>query len=291
MKTLRIGGKMNMWVDEFYAGFEKIKQSLLDSKCGSLQAAIARLKSQCEESDFETNITFGTRFLIMQLLNGDIDENVDEEIWAAQVFDNMAQYIVDSKKPLYFKVCLDSYGSKVYRKICVPSTQNLSHLAYLIMLSFGAFGDHLYTFHIGNRTYYGELFTDVAEDNFADQHLLAEFDWTRVRKMKMMYDMGDSWTFTITPLKKGKDNLDEYPLGYIFEGKGPDIWEDNHNLYDMYMDDPKTKIGDYIGYDDDLTVEELAKEDGEMEPFDLKEYSFTQKDFAELYHARMSFDE
>ena len=144
---------------------------------------------------------------------------------------------------LVFDVKLVGLEKNIYRKIEVPAMFGLSDLAYTVLGTMNAEGVHLYDIEYGDNIYsctYADPDDSLYphEFKYAHDYGILNLDLETNNKMMLTYDFGDNYEFEITFLKVNNHRRLQIPENMkILNGRGPGIWEDHHDLLDLYYND------------------------------------------------------
>lgn len=163
-----------------------------------------------------------------------------------------------------FKVYINRLESKIWREIEIPSSRNVSDLAYSILATFNSLAYHLYNITINNIQYDCGIEIDMTLDYFAsltpEEHALfhnnvilkeatkiklKDINFKVNEKYEMEYDFGSTTTFFIEYIEEKeflRNTQAKYPL--ITAGAGAGMLDD-------MTDDELTEIvheTDKLGY-------------------------------------------
>lgn len=119
------------------------------------------------------------------------------------------------------RVELDDYHPKMWRRMTLNGETRLDELCYLILASFHATGSHLYAIN-HDQTIYQLPYLDNGEN--ITLHWLGEFK--QGDRLRLDYDFGDSWSFTITIEKVTKHRSLTAQLPTLLAGTGQGIVDD-----------------------------------------------------------------
>ena len=155
-------------------------------------------------------------------------------------------------KVLIFKVEVELLENKIWRKLEITDRSTVADLAYTIITTFHALGDHLYKIIHNNKIYYSY----IAIEDYHGKDKLINATITKLSllnlkendKLIMKYDIGSTSTFKITYLcsrEFERGNGMHYP--YIIDGAGFGIINDytNEELKEMIDDIDKKGKSDY----------------------------------------------
>ena len=132
-----------------------------------------------------------------------------------------------------FKVNVEELDNKIWREIEMSSLSTLADLAYVILYTFETTGSHLFSIEYEGNIF--EFVFDTDETEYFDGRVpiapntvtLGDLDLQKKDKLKMLYDYGNEWIFTITvkdihPMDSNSSS--RYP--YIVDGRGKGIIDD-----------------------------------------------------------------
>ncbi len=206
---------------------EEYRKEVYASKSSEIQEEIQILQKRWSKDEIDLLIDSTCKDLIENLEQ--IETEREAELTIAEslaMFNETAQLIGNNLK---FRISVDGLDDQIYRIISLPSFLPLSGLAYAIIASMNAEGDHLYNIKIGS-TYYVSDIEDSDYDKASQVHLV-EMNLKTGMKMKMIYDYGENYVFNIEYLGEVESNK----LIDVYEGKGNGIIEDNkEKLYQVY---------------------------------------------------------
>ena len=184
----------------------------------------------------------------------------------------------------YYKLRADfKYTTKgrFYRTFLVREDIGLGELGELIVNIFGGSMEHFFMYHTGEKAYIPSSWMDQW-DNFARRPHESFKDKTIIdlpERFMFIYDTGDGWDFDCKIYKqmvtKSFEDDEEVPTGYVLDGKGMGIWEDNIRTLFAYFEGEIDKdynqededrgifkpwnfdINKYSEFDDPIDIEEL----------------------------------
>ena len=164
-------------------------------------------------------------------------------------------------------ITIEGCPVKTWRRLQVPSTIRLIHLAHIIIRAFGWAGYHLYQFTKGSNFYkLPYCLSDApvdADDPFLatmQPYLRKEYDMCHVtlgevlaakgEKMKFEYDFGDSWIHQVS--LSSISSAPDAPLSTkVLSGKGPCPPEDCGGVwgYAELLENPTGELAQYHFFD------------------------------------------
>lgn len=163
------------------------------------------------------------------------------------------------------RIVYTSYPDNLYRVVDVPACQTLEELSYVLMLTFHAYCDKLYSFHVRGRRYVGRVDYPLAKS--LDDSYRLDSDWTLDKldltegdRFSYFYGTGLKVSFTIIVERVLPEEKADIA---IVEGRGFGILEDNCRALDYYFENSaheylyspligrKVERKDYFGFDVD----------------------------------------
>lgn len=157
-------------------------------------------------------------------------------------------YELVKPKRYEMNVTLDGYDKEIKRKISVDSNVRLLDFARLVIYSMRGDLSHMYSIKKGK---------EYLEDDVMDEKDLNYLELKQNQKLKVIYDMGDYWTFNIT-VKKVIEDYGRKRFE-VLSGKGYGIIDDCGGIGGLYeiFEGINKEWGDYDINDFDL--EEINK--------------------------------
>lgn len=186
-------------------------------------------------------------------------------------------YVVDVPEPpklprsltpvLQLKISLDETEPKIWRRVLVDYSTNLSDLHYVIQDVMGWFDGHLHYFQFGKKRY-ADLNTDMDPERYEDELLvpLGTLLKKKGQVLRYLYDFGDEWRHTIVLEKRLKASEDVLPV--CIKGERACPLEDcggvcgHERILEFFKKKPK---------DRDPDLAEWVPDDYDPAFFDLKE--------------------
>lgn len=215
--------------------FLKEYRSLIrESKSKEIQKELEILNNRWDESEVDALINSVCAELINELEFIDNEKEFELAIAKSmEEFNATADMIGDN---YVFRVSLDQLDNEIYRLISVPSFLPLSALAYSILASMHADGEHLFDFRIHHERYVCDL--DESGDVKASYVHFMDLDLSEGMKFTLTYDFGENYVFNIEYMGNRSSNK----IIEVLEGKGYGILEDNKKkLYQAYANVSKGK--------------------------------------------------
>ncbi|MDD8048254.1 MAG: hypothetical protein PHH04_01505 [Thomasclavelia sp.] len=224
--------KLNRFISE-------CKYDILDSSNPKIQGYVKELKEIIPDQYEDGLFTGIASDVISQLLSFPTEDNEDEEV-VIDCLDRSLEELKNMVKSMVIEVTLEGQEDNVNRVLEVPYSLTLADLSYLVLASLRAEGSHLFNVEYQGNIYSGEQPSlDYMDKLYAMITETSDIDLTVGSNLVIRYDFGDDYTINVKVLRIN-DNKELYSLGnsHHIEGNGFGIWEDNHQLLDMYYDDP-----------------------------------------------------
>lgn len=180
-----------------------------------------------------------------------------------------------------FRITLNGFARKLWRRITVSSNDTLDDLMKVILLSFEAEIYHLYDMEFKDCTYGTPNEYDFEPAQDARRIFLFELGLRPGDKLRLTYDYGEDWEFTVIYKDNGNEisDLSKYPK--VQGGKGWGILEDDYYHF------TKLISGSELSED---TIDEFMEYYGEvpdLTEFDLKENDdWVRDEMQRVYHRR-----
>ena len=133
----------------------------------------------------------------------------------------------------YRKVDIEfvQHPTRFYRQLLVRDGVNLVHVGSILCDALGATFEHNFLFHKDNVDYVPEVFLKDGEvDGFVPMKNYTLNDLGETFTFE--YDTKSGWEFNCRVYKK-VDEIGGSQAGYILDGKGQGIWE--NNIYSLLM--------------------------------------------------------
>lgn len=211
------------------------------------------------------------KFLFLDMSEFDIEQaqnqlkrNVKKAVKSYRI-----QKVLNVPEPykMEFRITLNGFARKLWRRITVSSNDTLDDLMKIILMSFEAEIYHLYDMKI--KGYYFGIPSEYDLEPIQDARkvFLFELNLKPGDKMLLTYDYGENWEFTVT-YKGGGDkitDLTKYPK--ILGGKGWGILEDDYYHFNRLisggkLDEEETdEFMEYYGRVPDLNEFDLEEND------------------------------
>ena len=131
---------------------------------------------------------------------------------------------LNKPKTYEFNIALEGFEKEIKRKVLAESTMNLDDFCRYIVYSMRGDLSHMYTLKRGKE--------------YLDEDVLQARDLNYLRlekgqRLKLVYDMGDNWTFKIT-VAKIIDGFTGDRKFKVISGKGYGIIDDCGGTYGLY---------------------------------------------------------
>lgn len=200
---------------------------------------------------------------------------------AVQSYRNPVTSNLPEQYEMFFRISLNGYARKLWRRIVVSSNDTLDDLIYIILRSFEAEIYHLYDIKFKNYTFGIPHENDFKPVQDARRTFLFELKLKPGDKLILTYDYGENWEFTVTYKGDGDmiSDLSKYPK--ILSGKGSGILEDDYYHFDMLIS------GDELDEEETDEFMEYYGEVPDLTEFDLEENDdFVRERMQYIYHKR-----
>ena len=134
----------------------------------------------------------------------------------------------------YLKIRADfKYAEKgrFYRTILVKENIPLGELGELLVDIFGGTMEHFFMFQTKEKSFIPTSWMDYGWDKKTSYPLVAKTISDLGDRFIFTYDTGDGWDFDCKIYKKAVvkeiEEDEDIPTGFVLDGKGMGIWEDN----------------------------------------------------------------
>ena len=145
----------------------------------------------------------------------------------------------------YIKIRADfKYAKKgrFYRTFLVREDIGLGELGELIVNIFGGTLEHFFLYRLKDKSYLPSSWVD--EWNYLGRHINEPFKDKSINDLPdsfmFIYDTGDGWDFDCKKYKQIVTKIikddEDIPTGFVLDGKGMGIWEDNIRSLYAYFD-------------------------------------------------------
>ena len=145
----------------------------------------------------------------------------------------------------YIKIRADfKYAKKgrFYRTFLVREDIGLGELGELIVNIFGGTLEHFFLYRLKDKSYLPSSWVD--EWNYLGRHINEPFKDKSINDLPdsfmFVYDTGDGWDFDCKKYKQIVTKIikddEDIPTGFVLDGKGMGIWEDNIRSLYAYFD-------------------------------------------------------
>ena len=145
----------------------------------------------------------------------------------------------------YIKIRADfKYAKKgrFYRTFLVREDIGLGELGELIVNIFGGTLEHFFLYRLKDKSYLPSSWVD--EWNYLGRHINEPFKDKTINDLPdsfmLIYDTGDGWDFDCKKYKQIVTKIikddEDIPTGFVLDGKGMGIWEDNIRSLYAYFD-------------------------------------------------------
>ena len=176
----------------------------------------------------------------------------------------MIKNIPDMKKTIQLRVSLRGLEKEINREIVLPYFITLADLAYAVLAAFQAEGNHLFKIESDQGRFGCEQCDQEMWDDYAANIFLSHLHLKEGSQLSLWYDFGEDYVFDIEVLNvQTQSDLFVLEDSQIIAGKGYGIWEDEHELLEMYYKDHSAflmRIEDYGLDADDFIFNEFDKD-------------------------------
>lgn len=274
-----------MLIEHVLECVDGIYEDMMSEHSMELEATIHKLE-KVAHNDTEDFIKKGIMLSLTMCLN---QVDFHDELFEGLLNDNlehMIQYIPDMKKSMTVHISVRGLEEYIYRRMNVPCGMTLADLAYYILAAFRAEGHYLFTFVTNQGKFGCDRCEEEMIDGYAADMTLTNLDLQKGSQLTLWYDFGDDYYFDIEILDiESHQDIQSKEDVYITSGEGYGIWEDEHQMLDLYYHDHEAFIEaiDDIGLDeDDFIFDEFDKDT-------VNELLFEEYDF--LQNVYENFDE
>lgn len=175
-----------------------------------------------------------TKSLTLCLSQNIIDEHYFEGLLRYNIEDTLS-HLSNMKTKMTIRVQLRGLEKDIYRVICVPYEIVLADLAYLILASMNSEAEHLYSFTVNHTRYFGVFHDEEFIHHYAIDITVSELNLKAGQSMVLCYDLKEEYIFDIEIEKIEEcDSIITIEDIEVIDGKGYGIWEDQHQLLEMY---------------------------------------------------------
>ncbi|MGM9948044.1 IS1096 element passenger TnpR family protein [Floccifex sp.] len=132
------------------------------------------------------------------------------------------------------KITSKDNPKRFYRILAVKGDPDLNMLGALIGSSLNAFFGHYYMFYNKQASYVPDDWIESDSDYGLNSSHLSDLQ----DSFTYVYDTGESWEFDCKVMKRTiqyESDVWENPLGFVVEGKGQGIFEDDHMTLFRYL--------------------------------------------------------
>ena len=146
-------------------------------------------------------------------------------------------------KVKYIKIRADfKYAEKgrFYRVFLVKEDMPLGELGEFIVTIFGGTMEHYFLFRTKEKSYIPTSWVDYGWDKKTSEPFILKRIKDLGDSFTFIYDTGDGWDFSCKVYKKiiekEFDDDEDEASGFVLEGKGMGIWEDNIGSLYAYLE-------------------------------------------------------
>ncbi len=212
----------------------------------------------------------------------------DEEEYQESFYEHMDDFLHTFRmhsESYQFSVELINSTVHSVRRFRLPAYLMVSDLCYAVLASYQSLGSHMFVLDYKNERFCLDM-EHEADMIPADLVPLGKLEMRKGNTLKLIYDFGENWEFLIRyDGKKKVDYVENYPE--LLSGEGYNIWEDEKDLLEKLIINPKEIITDNVTIEECAEAERIAmfdekqKESFVDELFELKD-SYEAIDFANL---------
>ena len=197
----------------------------------------------------------------------------------------MIRHIPEMKKTIQLRVSLRGLDKEMNRESILPYFITLADLAYAVLAVFQAEGHHLFKIESDHGRFGCEQCDQEMLDDYAANVFLSDLYLEEGHQFSLWYDFGEDYVFDIQVLNiQTQSDLFVLEDSQITSGKGYGIWEDEHELLEMYYkdyDEFLMRIEDYGLDEDDFIFDEFDKDIANemlMEDFEFLRHVYEDQD-------------
>lgn len=209
-------------------------EDVIKSRDEELQTVLAHLQTLAPD-EAESLVKKGIILSMSLCLN---QMEFDDELFEGLLIENLdyiCQSIPRMKKTITLKIMLRGLEEKVYRVMTFPYGMNLADVAYLILGALKADGSHVFTFIHDAKKYGCEQCDEDMLDCYAIDMTFADLQLQKGDCLSLWYDFGEDYFFDIVVEDiQNSTHIQSIEDVDIKEGNGYGIWEDAHELLEMY---------------------------------------------------------
>lgn len=214
---------------------DDIYNEVISSSSPDLKRWIDKLNAEVNQEDFQKLfnqcIVKSLTFCISQkIMNEDFFESTLKQN-IEYLYKHLSQY----KTKMIICVKLRGLENDIYRVMCVPYEIVLADLAYLLLASMRVEGEHLYSVTIDNKHYFGSFHNEEFINSYAMDITIPELGLKVGQNLVLSYDFGEDYIFDIEIEDIEEcDSIMTMEDIEVIGGQGYGIWEDQHQLLEMY---------------------------------------------------------
>lgn len=260
-----------------------IYEDVMEGTSPELMNVLKQLEEEAHDSSVD--LTKKAIMLSMTLCMSQLE--FDDDLFEGLLLENLdhfVKHIPDMKKTMSLRIELRGLEKNVNRVIKVPYGMVLADLAYLILASMNAEGEHLFTFISDEGKYGCDQCDGEMIDGYAADMTIADLSLHEGSHLVLWYDFGDDYFFDIHVMDVDEHNdiqsLDDLK---VLAGEGYGIWEDEHQLLELYYENQEEflRVVSEMGLnEDDFILEDFDVDDANE--FLLDNYEFLKTSY-EVY--------
>lgn len=213
----------------------KWMEEILENK--DCAAIIDNMKEQLNDEDVQNLYRYAVRLCVSQAAFHHLNEEESIQL-VKDILGDTKNNIMTLKSSYIFVVKLRGLSKYVEREIEIPCFFNLLEFCYAILASMNCDGGHLFSVDYDGETYYCNQYGGGYDTEFAGDYSLKELELKKKDKLTVRYDFGEDYVFSVVlkDVVEYDHVLDPEDMRVI-KGKGMGIWEDNHDLLELYYKD------------------------------------------------------
>lgn len=257
----------------------KMAKEILSADDAEVKSFIKEMNK--ERVDEMNQIEF-MKTILSQVLIAD-EEDYEEALY--EYMDDFLQTFKMHSESYSFSVELNHSVIHSTRRFRLPAYLMVSDLCYAVLAAYQSMGSHLFVLDYKNERFCLDREHD-ADMIPADLVPLGKLEMRKGNTLKLVYDFGENWEFVIRyDGKKKVDYIENVPK--LLSGEGYNIWEDEKDLLEKLILNPKEIITENVTVLECAEAEQIdvfkeeQKESFVDDIFELKD-SYEAIDFADL---------
>ncbi len=228
---------------------DKWMEEILDNK--DCVAVINDMKGQLNDEDFHDLFHSVVSLGISQAVFHHFDEETSIQV-VKSMLEDTNDNIPSLKSSYIFVVKLKGLSKYVEREIEIPCSFNLLELCYAVLASMNCDGEHLFSVKYDEKTYYCDQYDGGYDTEYASDYSLQSLELKEKDKLTIRYDLSENYMFSVVLKDTVEYDCIVNPEDMkVIKGKGMGIWEDNHDLLELYYKDRKA-------FDEMIEIEDVG---------------------------------